>query len=342
MSTSVDRALLFGSATVMALVGCGDAAPAPPAPPTCADLECEARNRSCIEADAGRRCGPCFAGYEPGFLGICDPIVAPEVARGACGRATLPAIPSAPIRIDFPAPIEAPIVVAPVLTRNDPDPAHPRIAEVSREGFTARIREWAAQDGVHDAEALSWVAVARGAGTWSDGARYEAGGVEVDGAARRVRFEPPLESPLVIAHVVTANGADPVVVRLAEIAAEGFELRLQEEEGGDGEIAAETVHFLAFEPAPGAEDGFPWTGGRLEDVTHQPTDLGDRFSTPPAAFVASLSSSNGGDTAAVRVRSAADGAPESLRVEEEQSRDEETNHTEETVDWLACTRSGAW
>ena len=150
-------------------------------------------------------------------------------------------------------------------------------------------------------------------------------------------------TPAVFAQAGSTRGAEAVTVRLRDVSADGFRLRLQEEERG-GRHATERIDWIAvFPPAGANEAAGAWTSatgggavGRTADaVTHgdYAVAFGGTFGAGPVTL-AQLQTHDGGDAATARVRSSGPGGA-TLFVEEEQSRDAEMNHTAEVVAWWA-------
>ena len=66
---------------------------------------------------------------------------------------------------------------------------------------------------------------------------------------QRVKFPISFSAtPIVFSQVVTNNSAEAVITRHRNIDLEGFDLRIQEEEAGDGVHAFEQVAWMAMEP----------------------------------------------------------------------------------------------
>ena len=135
------------------------------------------------------------------------------------------------------------------------------------------------------------------------------------------------DPPVVLTSVMSENDTTTVDSDPLNITASGFDVRLQEEEAQDGIHAAETVGYIAIEPGGDAASGTAATHGGVDDGTDT-LPLGDTFTD--AVVVAETQTINGPNTATVVI----DGQTNSdvgLFIEEEQSRDSEMNHIDETV-----------
>jgi hypothetical protein len=116
---------------------------------------------------------------------------------------------------------------------------------------------------------------------------------------------------------------------------------MQEEEAlNRGGHVTETLGWIAIEAGSGSSGGVSWVAGRVSGVGdgRSVVDLSDELSGQINA-IAMLSSFNGPDPAWAR----GDGRGRegfALSAEEDQSRDTETTHVGETVDYLAFGGAG--
>ncbi len=237
-----------------------------------------------------------------------------------------------------------PVVVAKPASHYDADPGVVRIRNVTPEGFEIRFQEWDYLDGVHGHERIFYLAAERGSWRRPDGGWIEARRVATSNSRPgsspfvAVPFEAPFAAaPVVLSTVATFHGPDAVATRHREVSATGFELIMQEQESRGGHIS-ETLHWIAWEGGSGSAP-LPFEAGR--------TGIDDEFSTVAFAgafagmpcFIADLQTFNGADPANLRYRGLTPAAVE-VQVDEEQSRDAETVHTEETLGFLALECEG--
>ena len=157
-----------------------------------------------------------------------------------------------------------------------------------------------------------------------------------------VTFVTPFaDVPVMLTGVMSEADPTPVVVRVRNLTAQGFEVRVQEEEGQDGSHPAETVAYVAFDAGSGATQGLLFEAGRTPDEVRHPWYRID-FNVPFAAvpvFLGNIDTFDGSDTAGLRFRNGLASNIE-VKVEEEKSRDSETRHTTERVSWTAWSTSG--
>ncbi len=141
-------------------------------------------------------------------------------------------------------------------------------------------------------------------------------------------------TPLVFSQVVTTNSPEAVITRHRNINLEGFELKIQEEEAGDGVHASEQVAWLAMEQgALGGSSNLQ--AGQLTNVTQALKLL--TYSTPfssPPVIIASPQTYVEFDPFQVRYTNSTATSTQ-LYLEEEKSLDGEVTHGNERVAYLA-------
>jgi YVTN family beta-propeller protein len=229
-----------------------------------------------------------------------------------------------------------PVVVMGPPSFGDADPVTVRVRGVTPTGFEFQIDEWDYLDGAHATETLSYLVVEAGAHVLSDGRVLVAGR---SGGVAHVWRSQVLPSgafvapPGVLAQAASANGGEAVGVRMRNIGADQFELRLQKQELGDGIVTPDEVHWIAFEPGaiPGVMEAAvtPQSVGTNPD----PIAFGQAFSDGPH-LMASLQTVGGLDPATLRHQGLTPSAAE-IFLQEEASADPEIAHNAERVAWLA-------
>ena len=242
----------------------------------------------------------------------------------------------------FIASFTQPVVVGHTLSFAGGDPTHLRVRNVTSGGFEWQMEEWTYLDGNHTKETLPFLAVESGNHTLEDGTRIEAATVSVTDGWTSVTFSTPFAAaPVLLTGVMSANDTTAVVVRTRNVTAQGFDVRLQEEEGQDGTHAAETVAFAAMEAGVGGSAGIVFEARRTPDAVRHPwyrIDFSAPFSLAPV-FLGNIDRFDGPDTAGLRYRNLLADRVE-VKVEEEKSANSETNHTTETVSWAAWSAPG--
>ena len=250
-------------------------------------------------------------------------------AVGEAGTAGVPgAGPDGAARVSFASPLVDPVVVVGPLSYEGAQPAVARVRDVDGAGFTAEVVEYPYLDGRHAAESVGWLALERGVHTLAGGGLAEAGTAEAGGSRWvTVAFEAPFAAPpVVLASAASADDPEAAAVRLRRVTATGFQVRLQNQETDRWGHGTETVAYVALARAEGAR----WTVRSTGDVvTHNWARLDG---TGAAVVLATMQSTDGGDTAALRASRSGD---VSVFVQEETSRDSETRHTTETVGYAA-------
>ena len=227
-----------------------------------------------------------------------------------------------------------PIVVLGPPSRNGGDPTSMRIQNLTSAGFEQFLHEWSYLDGSHVNETVGYLAVDRSMTTLGT-LQLEADQSSVSTGWTTVSFATPFASaPVVLAQVVTVNDADPVTHRIRNVTATGFQIQLEEEELSSSGHVAETVHWIAIEPGITTANGSSILVGRTpDDRTHTFSTISFGGTYPSPVVLADMQTTDGGDTAVVRQRNLTTTSVQ-VSVEEERSRDNETNHTTEVIGYV--------
>ncbi|PAP76670.1 hypothetical protein BSZ37_09565 [Rubrivirga marina] len=270
----------------------------------------------------------------------------PESARGAGGAGPVAEAGTVTVSqpsgdawhaVPFERPFTDPVVVAGPASSEGSDPVTVRVRNVTPTGFELQLDEWDYLDGRHVAETVSWLAVESGVHQLDGGGLIEAGLVGASETMKTYGLGAGFASaPVLVSQVVTAGGG-AVVTRQRNVTAGSFQLRIQAQESADYP-GAETVAYVAVEA--GAVAGVLEAGrtpDAVGDLFHE-VGLGTGFASAPA-LLASMQTFDGADPATLRYR-ALTGSRFEVRAEEEQSADEETDHTDEVVGYLAIAPGG--
>ena len=237
--------------------------------------------------------------------------------------------------VTFDQPIDDPIVVAGPMSTNESDPANIRIRGVTNFGFQWQFDEYSppSDNGAHAVERFDYVAIRRGRHTLPDGRTIVADSVQANHITDRVDVDGFESTPAVFAQIASDAEYEPTVVRISSPDSDGFNLRLDEQEGSDGVHLDETVHYLAMDlGAPIGPNLTSWDVGQTpQAVRHFDYTIDLRGGADSdAALLTFMQSDYGKDTASVRLRSREDQVAGvdrfTIFVEEEQSGDSETNH----------------
>ncbi|MEM7793721.1 MAG: glycoside hydrolase family 9 protein [Cyanobacteria bacterium P01_C01_bin.118] len=234
-----------------------------------------------------------------------------------------------------------PVVVVSDPTFNGSDPVTIRLQKVTGENFQLRLQEPNYKDGNHTNESVSYVVLEAGDWKLVDGTRISAGTHESGRLSSKgfdtvglTAFE---KTPTILSQVQTVNGGDWVTTRLNGQSDKSFQLAMQEEESlNGGGHAQETIGWLAMERGVASDGDTLLQGGitnRSVDHKRSVVSFEQAFERAPSV-IAKLSSFYGGDTASLRldtIGTTSFGA----RVHEDQSRDKELGHTDESVSFLA-------
>lgn len=195
-----------------------------------------------------------------------------------------------------------PVLITGVATRNDIEPGVVSASKNQNE-FSVRFREWDyLQDSVvHGQETIPLMFVEKGLHVMADGSVWEAGTFELNGQEKQIQFQNKFKhAPIVLLSANSENDSSTFALRLEGVTRYGFTARLQEQEANNSSThAMEEIAYLAVYS--------PENEGRTSDNQSYAIDqiildnnLSDLFGY-------------------------------SVWIEEEQSKDLETQHVQEAV-----------
>ena len=240
------------------------------------------------------------------------------------------------VRVELAGTFTEPVVIAGPPSTNDTQPCVIRVRNVTPTGFEIRLAEWDYLDGTHPMETVSYLVMDKGRTTLPDGTIVEAGSFAGTPTNQNVRFSGLFNTiPVVLTTIASENEIDTIGSRTSKITTASFAYYFKEQEKNKNQHVKETVLYIAWEPGQG-------TIGTLRyEVARATNGLTDAWSTVPfqqdfaqaPLFLADMQTNNNSDTAALRTQAVAPTGVQ-LKVEEEQSKDTETTHPEETVGYL--------
>ncbi len=240
------------------------------------------------------------------------------------------------VKVLFETPFVDPVVIAGPPTIQGTDPATVRIRNINQQGFEIRMQEWDYLDQTHVMETVNYLVIEKGVHTLSNGSKIEAGTFTGTTTFSQVALKQPFKVvPVILTQVVTNNETDAVTGRVRNIQVNSFAYRLQEQESTMNSHMPETIGYLALEPGQGEISGLLFEAGVTENnATHNWTNITFKTAFPEQpAIVAGMQTTAGNDTAAVRFKDRTNTAVQ-VKIEEEKSKDAETNHVEEVVGYL--------
>ena len=208
------------------------------------------------------------------------------------------------------------------------------------------MQEYDYLDGDHAAETVGYVAIDRGNYTLSDGTLVEAGFFATNSAGPLSFVQSPFvqafnHTPVVLAAITSFNDEHAVTGRVDEVTTSGFSFAMQEQSSEDQVHGTEEVSYIAWEPSSSATGAaVQFEVGKTDTVvTNEPVVVAfaNQFSRTPL-IIADLQTANGPDPASLRIRNY-DSTGFEVAVQEEQSDDEETIHTFESVGYLAVSQA---
>jgi hypothetical protein len=161
------------------------------------------------------------------------------------------------------------------------------------------------------------------------------GEVRVDHNWKHVAFSQTFQDPVVVVKSFSSYDGDPAVVRIQNIDATGFEIRIQEWDYLDGIHGEESVSYVAMERGLHTlPDGTLVEAQRLDtDVTNGFTQVNFTGSFPVTpVIIAAVSTYNGGDAVTTRTR---DITAAGFQVGMEEQELNAQSHVTETISYIA-------
>ena len=242
-----------------------------------------------------------------------------------------------------------PVVVMGPLTRKGRDPSHTRIRSVGEDSFKLKIEEWDYLNGTHPKEEeVSYLVMETGVHSLHNGARIQVGKTTMDGELKTVRLHQAFDNkPVVLACTQTYTGTDAVVVHIERVFKDAFRARLREQEAyddieGSSSHKVEEVGYIAIEQGHGGIGAQVYEAGLTpRSVNHKWYTIifNQAFQDIPE-FLAQENTGHGDNPSSLRLR-VLDTDGVDVLVEEEQSRDMETEHAKEQVGYVAIEPAGS-
>ncbi len=235
---------------------------------------------------------------------------------------------------------ENPVIVASLVTTNDADPVTVRIRNVQSQGFQIQLDEWDYQDGEHGAEEIHYVVMEAGTHTLADGTLIEAGTTLAAEEYVNVNLSTAFtEMPVILSQVTGADSGRPLTTRVNNAGTQGFSVRCTSEEdyyrNGNPLTTDEQISWIAIQQAVGGGNGYAkYETGLIEANDNGGTiDFIQSFDFKPV-WILGTQTENGQDANQVRGHGL-DALGGFVFLQEEQSREPETSHTNEAVGFWA-------
>ncbi len=145
--------------------------------------------------------------------------------------------------------------------------------------------------------------------------------------------------PVVLSQVTTTNGNEAVETRMRNISTTGFEIKLQEQQSGNNNVSTEEVSWVAIEKGSDNANMTMEADATGYTVRHNWANINFTNIYASPVFLADLQTYTGGDPAGIRYRNL-NTTNVQVKVEEERSSDNETNHSYEDVGYVVFEAPG--
>ncbi|MCK5872790.1 MAG: hypothetical protein KAG26_08190, partial [Methylococcales bacterium] len=210
--------------------------------------------------------------------------------------------------VTLPQAFARPVIIAAPPSFNGSHPGVVRIRNIAPTGYQVRFQEWDYMDGQHTTETLPYLVLEAGHHRMPDGSLWEVGTYSQNGTGiwkTKSLTESFPGQPELFLTIQSTHGAQAVTVRARQITTKGFSSALYEQESLMNGHATETIGYLAIYSPTGS--GSITIGGQKHPYTVRKAQVDHRWSSV-------LNST--------------------IRVHEEQSKDTEVQHLQETLSLL--------
>ncbi len=242
----------------------------------------------------------------------------------------------------------SPVVIAQTLTQNGGATSVVRITDVRSSRFTFYIDEAPNKDGAHVAETVAFLVLEAGDWLLDNGARLRVGktvmsetvGQSVTNQWRTVSYGGNFGAqPVFFSQVQTNNDPTWVKTRHFSVGTSSAVMALEKDEVNTATHGSETVGWVAMDAGSGAWDGYDYVAGRTPAAVDHNWYTWSYGSVSFPRLFAAMSSWNGGDNAGLRYQSLGFSSFD-IRVEEDTTKQSETTHAAEVVDYLVLGGTG--
>ncbi len=247
------------------------------------------------------------------------------------------------VRINFENTFNNPAVFLSPPTNNDTEAVITRLRNLDKLGFEVRLQEWDYLDGKHTQETVNYLAIEQGQTILPDGTLIDVGIFNGSSKTQTISFNQSFASPpVVLTTIVSENEKDAVTGRISNVTTTSFAYLFQEQETTKKTHVAESVAYLAWSTGSGSVDNIQFsaltpTTAVTPNVTTVPFE--NPFQSTPFLFT-EQQTMNGGDTTALRIQKLTNENVE-LFLQEEQSKDSELAHKDETIGYIAISSTAS-
>ncbi|MCM8538012.1 MAG: zinc-dependent metalloprotease [Lentisphaeraceae bacterium] len=228
-----------------------------------------------------------------------------------------------------------PVIVFSPLTKNGYQPAQIRVKNVEESSFEWQIEEWSNLDGYHIAEKIDYIVLEAGTYQLQNNRTLIAGNTVSSDKFSSKSFPTAFSNqPIVVCQLVSAQDSTAGVVRLQNINNSSFDIKIQSEEAKGQTHGDEIVSYIAVERGMYENTGLLEASSTGTSVNHNWFNINfNREYEYTPSFFASMQTTNGDDTATLRIKNLENNRV-STQVEEEQSKDREIKHVDEEVGYI--------
>ncbi|MBF0196909.1 MAG: S8 family serine peptidase [Planctomycetes bacterium] len=224
-----------------------------------------------------------------------------------------------------------PIVIMNITSSQDNDPVNARLLSTTANTIQIQLQEWEYQDGVHGEEVITYLILESGTHLLTDGLALQAGKASVLNNEYLAYNEAFTSTPVLLTQPIGPIGSQALSIRVSEKDPSKARLNLHGQES-NALYPSANIHWVTIQEGTGISEESRYEStnlGRYYSSDWNEVQFTNVYNDTPVIF-ANLQSNHGSNTSVLRIDNLSkDGF--STKVQEEQSKDEETNHIRESV-----------
>ena len=238
--------------------------------------------------------------------------------------------------IEFQEGFNDPIVLISDSTYKGSDPVSGLMKDLNPNGFQVRVKEPAYKNDIHVLETLCYWVVEKGSFDLDDASILQVGQASIGKDWQTIAFPNSFDSiPIVLTQIQSGNTSQWLVVRTQNLSPTSFQVKIQlEEKLKNLSIPNQILGWVAILPGTHSIEGLTILANNQSNVTHNwKTVYNPQFNTQSSLLFTKLISYKGADPTNTRIQNLSSTTFQ-IKLQEEQSRDKETQHIPETIGYI--------
>lgn len=235
-----------------------------------------------------------------------------------------------------------PIVIVSDPTSRGMDPVTIRIKNITTTSCMIRLQEPKYKDGKHKNEKICYIIGEKGTWKLNENFRIEFGKKNSNKLStngfENIELTGFSNTPNILSQIQTYNGSDWVITRTKNLTNESFKITMQEvEKKNKGGHIEETIGWMALTRGIFKNDNITIESKIRNNINHNYKKITfDNNNETIPKLLTKIISYQGGDTCNTRIKNISKNSFE-IKIHEEQSKDKELKHTNETIAFVSIS-----